>query len=140
MCGAQCVILAGQLRMLEWCVGNWDIQFQVQPAILFQYYIYYICNIGTTHATSAFYGQGIGPITLRSVGCTGREARLIDCSSGSVYSCTHAQDAGVRCILHAGKCRCGNDIGQREVSNTLSACDMIVVHICRCYGQSTGLG
>ena len=25
MCGAQCVILAGQLRMLEWCVGSLDI-------------------------------------------------------------------------------------------------------------------
>ena len=52
---------------------------------------------------SAFFGQGTGSIVLNNVQCTRSEARLIDCLSGQVISCSHSQDAGVRCIEMTGK-------------------------------------
>ena len=49
--------------------------------------------------TLAHFGPGIGRIFLDSVGCSGREERLIDCYSSSSVSCSrgHSEDAGVRC-------------------------------------------
>ena len=49
--------------------------------------------------TSAHFGSGTGSIYLDSVGCTGTESRLIDCTRSSVVSCFngHLEDAGVRC-------------------------------------------
>ena len=43
--------------------------------------------------------QGAGRIWLTNVQCTGTERQLSNCtaSSSGVNSCTHAQDAGVRC-------------------------------------------
>ena len=48
---------------------------------------------------SAHFGSGTGSIYLDSVGCSGSESRLIDCSRNSVVSCSngHLEDAGVRC-------------------------------------------
>ena len=48
---------------------------------------------------SAHFGAGTGTIYLDNVGCTGSEAKLIDCSRSSTVSCTygHSEDAGVRC-------------------------------------------
>ena len=57
---------------------------------------------GTSARTSSFYGPGTGPIALGSVACTGSERRVIDCPSGSVSGCTHAQDAGVVCTAKTG--------------------------------------
>ena len=49
------------------------------------------------------FGGGTGRIWLDNVQCTGNERTLMDCtaSSGSsgVNSCTHDQDAGVKCLL-----------------------------------------
>ncbi len=47
----------------------------------------------------ASFGEGTGRIWLANVQCTGNERELINCtaSSSGVNSCTHAQDAGVRC-------------------------------------------
>ena len=49
-------------------------------------------------ATTAYFGQGSGSILLNSVGCSGSESRLIDCSY-STYTggCSHSDDAGVQC-------------------------------------------
>ena len=49
----------------------------------------------------ATFGEGTGRIWLDSVQCRGGEEELINCtaSSNGVNSCTHAQDAGVRCPL-----------------------------------------
>ncbi len=47
----------------------------------------------------AQFGEGIGRIWLDSVQCVGSETDLTDCRANSIgiHSCTHAQDAGVRC-------------------------------------------
>ena len=50
----------------------------------------------------AFFGQGTGTIALNNVHCVGTEARLVDCSSGIISSCSHSEDAGVRCQEQTG--------------------------------------
>ena len=62
----------------------------------------FTCNTMYTDAVefvSAHFGPGTGLIYLDSVGCSGSESRLIDCSRASVVSCfnAHLEDAGVRC-------------------------------------------
>ena len=50
--------------------------------------------------SSAFFGQGSGPILLDSVTCIGSESTLASCGHlgvGVIRSCTHLEDAGVRC-------------------------------------------
>ena len=51
---------------------------------------------------SAGFGQGSGPIWLDSVTCTGIESTLGSCGHlgiGVTRSCSHSEDAGVRCSL-----------------------------------------
>ena len=50
-------------------------------------------------ASVATFGEGGGRIWLDNVQCTGSERELMSCtaSSSGVNSCTHTQDAGVRC-------------------------------------------
>ena len=49
--------------------------------------------------SGARFGEGIGRIWLNNVQCTGSERALMNCATNSsgVDSCTHAQDAGIRC-------------------------------------------
>ena len=51
--------------------------------------------------TNAWFGEGSGPILLDQVGCFGTESRLADCPANAigVHSCTHSEDAGVRCMI-----------------------------------------
>ena len=63
----------------------------------------YRCKISHTGAEpemQAGFTEGEGRIWLDNVQCTGNERTLINCtaSSNGVNSCTHAQDAGVRCL------------------------------------------
>ena len=54
---------------------------------------------------SAGFGQGSGPIYLDSVTCTGSESTLTSCGHLGINvtrSCSHAEDAGVRCPYSAG--------------------------------------
>ena len=51
---------------------------------------------GAVAFTSAYYGQGFGPIQLDNVACVGTESRLLDCSHAT-SSCSHYEDAGVKC-------------------------------------------
>ena len=55
--------------------------------------------IGATAYTSAYFGQGTGPILLDDMACTGSESRLVYCSHRGIgiHDCSHAEDAGVRC-------------------------------------------
>ena len=50
----------------------------------------------------AGFGQGSGSIWLDDVACTGSESALAECGHrgiGVTRSCTHFEDAGVRCSL-----------------------------------------
>ncbi|KAA0720726.1 Deleted in malignant brain tumors 1 protein [Triplophysa tibetana] len=49
--------------------------------------------------TGAFFGQGVGPVWLDNVKCTGTESTLKNCPSKTVgtSTCSHANDAGVIC-------------------------------------------
>ena len=49
---------------------------------------------------SAGFGQGLGPIWLNSVSCTGSESTLVSCGHvgvGITLKCYHNEDAGVKC-------------------------------------------
>ena len=48
-----------------------------------------------------FHSAGVGPIWLWKMKCEGHEKSLADCDHGYLNSssCTHANDAGVRCIV-----------------------------------------
>ena len=55
--------------------------------------------IGAVALSEAAFGVGFGPIFLDEVGCTGNEARLLECSHEGVlnHNCFHFEDAGVVC-------------------------------------------
>ena len=58
---------------------------------------------------SASFGQGSGPILLDSVTCSGNESTLASCGHLGVSvtrSCSHTEDAGVRCDIINGLCIC----------------------------------
>ena len=48
----------------------------------------------------AWFGSGQGQILLDEVGCTGTESSIVGCPNFGmgVHDCSHAEDAGVRCI------------------------------------------
>ena len=53
----------------------------------------------STGATTAFFGEGSGPIFLDDVKCQGGEANLLQCEIRSfpTHNCHHMEDAGVIC-------------------------------------------
>ena len=56
--------------------------------------------------TSAGFGQGSGSILLDAVACIGSESTLASCDHlgiGVTRSCSHSEDAGVRCYYTRGK-------------------------------------
>ena len=58
---------------------------------------------------SAGFGQGSGPILLSNIKCTGSELTLTRCGHLGINitrSCSHGQDAGVKCSELQGNCRC----------------------------------
>ena len=56
------------------------------------------CSVADAQAFSnAFYGRGSGPLYLDNVQCSGSEVDLFNCPGDTSPSCTHADDAGVRC-------------------------------------------
>ena len=64
-----------------------------------------VCTeLGLGNATAAiyraFYGRGSGPIWLDNLNCVGTELTIANCSHrgwGIIRSCSHYEDAGVKC-------------------------------------------
>ena len=59
--------------------------------------------IGSVAVYSAVFGQGILQIAMSNVQCVGNEASLLECAY-SESSCSHSNDAGVRCHIRTSKC------------------------------------
>ena len=57
---------------------------------------------GVVTLSHSTFGQGTGPIFLSNLRCDGTEQRLTDCISTSGASCSHYEDAGVRCQQRTG--------------------------------------
>lgn len=54
--------------------------------------------LDATAVSSAFYGEGGGPILVSSLECVGNETNLLECAFDPDTSlCSHSQDAGVQC-------------------------------------------
>uniref|UniRef100_A0A1X7U1B7 Deleted in malignant brain tumors 1 protein n=1 Tax=Amphimedon queenslandica TaxID=400682 RepID=A0A1X7U1B7_AMPQE len=63
---------------------------------------------GSIAHSSATYGQGIGPIHLDDVQCTGSESSLLACSYAAIDNCGHSEDAGVQCLGQGTECTHGS--------------------------------
>jgi len=64
-------------------------------------------SLGTAIGSASF-GQGSGPILLDSVICSGSESTLASCGHLGVSvtrSCSHSEDAGVRCRGTQSMCK-----------------------------------
>ena len=48
--------------------------------------------------TSAYFGQGSGPIQIDGVQCTGLESEIQNCTFSQTNKCGHSADVGVTCI------------------------------------------
>ena len=62
-------------------------------------------GLSGTSYSSAYFGQGSGPIWLDSVTCSGSESTLVSCGHLGVNitrSCNHSEDASVRCSGETG--------------------------------------
>lgn len=59
---------------------------------------------GSQALGEALFGEGTGQILLSNVTCVGSERVLINCTHATLAEedfCTHADDAGVRCLSGA---------------------------------------
>ena len=58
--------------------------------------------VGATYFSSAYFGQGSGPIFMDDVGCGSSDTVLLACSyDPNTSEDNHGEDAGVRC---GGEC------------------------------------
>ena len=85
------------------CVGSLDTLTLVQHHNDSKTHVYLFIfssynNIDAVSFSSAYFGQGIVPIALDDVSCTGSESQLLSCSYDSnTVDCSHSEDAGARC-------------------------------------------
>ena len=107
--GEPCVTTPGTVLMLLLSVNSWDmfiLEVSTASCMICMHsqgrlHILYCMYIGGIAYSSAPYGAGSGPIYLTNVLCTGSETSLLRCNCDPMLvlssSCTHSEDAGVRC-------------------------------------------
>ena len=61
-------------------------------------------SAGAIARSSAYYGQGTGPILYDNVACSGDEYILQECSHLSFDNCGHYEDSGVSCWPPGKQC------------------------------------
>ena len=89
----------------EWgtvCDDGWD---DTDAGVVCRQLGFSYLRRGTAYG-SAYFGQGSGSILLDNVTCTGSESTLANCSHLGINitrSCSHFEDAGVRCYGEQGK-------------------------------------
>ena len=83
------------------------------------------------------FSQGSGPIFLDELACDGDEENVLECggSAPGLHSCTHSQDAAIRCIgecYFMGGCwggRCGLERKKLYISRTVLLKPVVEVFI-----------
>uniref|UniRef100_A0A8B9J786 SRCR domain-containing protein n=1 Tax=Astyanax mexicanus TaxID=7994 RepID=A0A8B9J786_ASTMX len=57
------------------------------------------CGRALSAHSSAYFGQGTGPILLDNFGCSGNESSITECHHNGFgeHNCNHGEDAGVTC-------------------------------------------
>ncbi|XP_067321148.1 deleted in malignant brain tumors 1 protein-like isoform X2 [Anolis sagrei] len=104
------------------CDDSWDIH-DAQVACR---------QMGCGNASKAFggshYGQGVGPIWLKGLNCTGEETSLRECSRipHHEYNCNHRRDAGVECTevkLIGGEDHCSGRVEVLHNKTWGTVCD-----------------
>ena len=77
-------------------------------------------QLATNAWSSAYYGQGSGPIWIDDVACSGGESHIYNCRhrGWGNNDCTHSEDASVQCSYGAANIRLANggvNFGRVEV-------------------------
>ena len=52
---------------------------------------------GAMPVYDAFFGQGAGPVVINAIICTSSAQNITQCTISTPSSCTHSNDAGLRC-------------------------------------------
>ena len=75
------------------CDDSWDIN---EASVVCRWLGY---GAAQRASTQAEFGQGVGPIQLDDLACSGQERSLFDCSHNGLqqHNCGHGEDAGVVC-------------------------------------------
>ena len=125
-CGERSAGTSGTLQMPPWPANNLDMLSQaVRKHLILALFIHLLLHTRFTISvgfkshtfpptfcrglcfrclaaqafSSAYFGQGGGPILLDDVACTASDTSLVTCSSSGIgtHNCNHTKDAGVRC-------------------------------------------
>ena len=63
---------------------------------------------------NAFFGQKAGPVTINTISCTSSAQNISQCLITTPSSCTHTNDAGLKCVQ-----RCTTDGHVRLVGGNI---------------------
>ena len=101
-------MMDGQQKMLKLCADNWATVQKVHSYCkviiivthpLLKPFLLKNLLLGATSNSSAYLGQGRGPILLENVRCSGSESQLKRCLHSILTSNDyHSVDDGVQCL------------------------------------------